>query len=74
MIDKPWSVVTGATSGIGASYARFLASKGYNLLMVGRRKEKIEGLATNLTAVHGVITEVILADLKNSRIFITSKE
>ena len=63
MIDKPWSVVTGATSGIGASYARFLASKGYNLLMVGRRKEKIEGLATNLTAVHGVITEVILADL-----------
>lgn len=55
--------ITGATSGIGAAFARLLATEGYNLILHGRRQQRLEQLAEELTASHGVRTEVLIAEL-----------
>jgi short-subunit dehydrogenase len=57
------SVVTGASSGIGAAIAKELASRGHSLALVARREERLRTLATELTSAHGVAAEVIAADL-----------
>ena len=46
--------ITGATSGIGAAFAKKFAEQGYNLIITGRRKEKIELLANSLSNNHKV--------------------
>lgn len=56
-------VVTGASSGIGVELARGLARKGHNLVLVARRKERLEELAEQLRAEHGVRVGVIARDL-----------
>jgi uncharacterized protein len=57
------AVITGATSGIGAAYAKRFAELGYDLVISGRRKEKIEVLAESIHREHRVNVEVILAEL-----------
>lgn len=57
------AVITGATSGLGATFARKLASLGYDLILTGRRKEIIEKLAEELTGRYGVEIGIILAEL-----------
>jgi short-subunit dehydrogenase len=47
-------VITGASSGIGTELARQLAERGYNLVLVARRRERLEELAGTLRARHGV--------------------
>jgi hypothetical protein len=57
------ALVTGASSGIGAAIAGELGSRGYSLVLVARREERLRSLATDITAEHGVEAEVITADL-----------
>jgi len=56
------AVITGATSGIGAAFARQLAARGYNLVITGRRQEIIQKLADDLTEQYKVKINVIIAE------------
>jgi hypothetical protein len=57
------ALITGATSGIGAAFARELAAQSYNLGLVGRRTGLLQALADELAAKHGIQAEAIRADL-----------
>jgi short-subunit dehydrogenase len=57
------AIVTGASSGIGAIYAERLAGRGHELLLVARDVDRLNSLAEKLSAKHGVIVEVLGADL-----------
>ncbi|MEW8492674.1 MAG: SDR family NAD(P)-dependent oxidoreductase [Candidatus Thiodiazotropha taylori] len=59
----PWALVTGASSGIGAEFARQLAVKGLNVVLVARREERLAVLSGELGGQHEVETKVIVADL-----------
>ncbi len=66
-IDKnkfgPWALVTGASSGIGAEFARQLAASGLNLVLVARRLTLLEELGHQLAERYGVAYRAIAADL-----------
>ncbi len=57
------ALVTGASAGIGSAIAHELAARGHNLVLVARRREKLEELAGQLTAEHGVRAEALACDL-----------
>ena len=59
----PWALITGASSGIGAEFARQLAQEGLNLILVARRKERLEGLANDLKIQHGIQVKIVPLDL-----------
>jgi short-subunit dehydrogenase len=59
------AVVTGASSGIGAVYADRLAGRGYDLVLVARRANRLEDLSNHLSKMRGTRVEVMVADLEN---------
>ena len=63
---KGTAVVTGASSGIGKVYADRLAKRGYDLLLIARRGDRLEELAQQLRKDQGVSVETLVADLGNS--------
>ena len=60
---RPLVVITGASSGIGAAFARQLGAKGYDLLLVARRGDRLQALCRQLTDQHGIAAEFLALDL-----------
>src|SRR5262245_39546262 len=62
MVDQ-WALITGASSGIGAEFARQLATRGMHLILTARRAELMDELAAELNAKHATQCEIIPCDL-----------
>ncbi|MGX1701477.1 SDR family NAD(P)-dependent oxidoreductase [Microbacterium sp. NPDC055357] len=61
------ALITGASSGLGAEYARQLAARGADLVLVARDRDALEALAAEQRRVNGVGVEVLVADLLEPR-------
>ena len=62
-MTQGYALVTGASAGLGTEFARQLAAKGFNLLLVARRGERLQALAAALQQEFGVVVKTLVADL-----------
>src|SRR4051812_31345034 len=64
--SRPSVLITGASSGIGATYAERFARRGHNLVLVARDKARLDTLAARLRQENGIAVDVLPADLVKS--------
>lgn len=58
-----WAVITGASSGIGVEFAKQIAAKGLNVVLVARRKARLDNLAKELEAQYNIKTKAVECDV-----------
>lgn len=64
--NKRTALITGASAGLGVEFADQLAARGINLILVARRKEKLEEVAAEIANRHGVAVKTYAADLADA--------
>lgn len=64
-MSRPVALITGASSGLGAEFAKEFAQRGYDLVVTARREDKLAALATDLAGSNGASVTVIAADLSS---------
>jgi Short-chain dehydrogenases of various substrate specificities len=57
------ALITGASSGIGETFARRLAAEGYHLVLVARSEDKLRSLCSELETAHSITADLVVADL-----------
>ncbi len=62
-VTRPLAVITGASAGIGASFARKLAARGYDLLLAARREDRIRAMARQFHEQYEIAADVFVGDL-----------
>jgi short-subunit dehydrogenase len=62
-MTKQTALITGASAGLGREYARLFAKDGHDLVLVARRRERLDELARELVEAHGTTCMVVTADL-----------
>jgi len=67
MAQRPLALVTGASMGLGAEFARLLAAEGYDLVITARHAERLAMLKKEVENLHGVTAHVLVADLADPR-------
>lgn len=67
MAGRPVALVTGASMGLGAEFARLFASEGYDLVLTARSAERMATLKKEIENLHGVTAHVLVADLTDTR-------
>lgn len=66
--NEKYAFITGAASGIGLSYAKAFAVKGFNLLITGRRKEILEDNTNTVRTQHHIIVKTFIVEFSNDEI------
>ena len=61
--QQPWALITGASAGLGAEFCRQLAAKGYQLVLVARRADRLQAVADEVKKAHGTNSLIITSDL-----------
>ena len=62
-----WGLILGATEGVGKAFCEKIAAGGMNVVMVGRREEKLNVLAGEIRETYGVETKVVRDRLRRDR-------
>ncbi len=63
--QRGYALITGASAGLGAEFARQLAAQKHDLILVARREDRLQSLAESLRQTYGVGCEIIAADLSD---------
>ena len=59
----PWALVAGASDGVGAAYARAMAERGINVVLIARRQQVLDEVAETIRAATGAATRTLAVDL-----------